>query len=89
MRGSRGFGAIVGADSCLIALTNDSELIVFKSDGDAYSEIKRYKVAETVTNAHPILAGNRIFYQRSGDAYNVDDLKVEETMRYWMTFTFV
>jgi outer membrane protein assembly factor BamB len=59
--GSRGFGALVGAGSCLIALTNDSELIVFKPDGKAYSEIKRYKVAETVTNAHPVIAGNRIF----------------------------
>jgi len=60
-RGKRGFGAIVGAGSCLIALTNDSQLIVFKPDGKAYSEIKRYKVAETVTTAHPVIAGNRIF----------------------------
>ena len=59
--GSRGFGAIVDAGSCLIALTNDSDLIVYKPDGKAYNEIKRYKVAETVTNAHPVIAGNRIF----------------------------
>ena len=59
--GSRGFGAIVSAGSCLIALTNDSNLIVFKPDGKTYSEIKRYKVAETVTNAHPVVAGNRVF----------------------------
>ena len=70
-RGSRGFGAIVGADSCLIALTNDSELIVFKSDGKAYSEIQRYKVTETVTNAHPVIAGNRVF------------IKDQETLTMW------
>ncbi len=70
-RGSRGFGAIVGAGSCLIALTNDSQLIVFKPDGKAYSEIKRYKVAETVTNAHPVIAGNRIF------------IKDQETVTMW------
>ena len=70
-RGSRGFGAIVGAGSCLIALTNDSDLIVFKPDGKAYSEIKRYKVAETVTNAHPVIAGNRIF------------IKDRETVTMW------
>jgi len=70
-RGSRGFGAIVGAGSCLIALTNDSELIVFKSDDKAYSEIKRYKVAETVTNAHPVLTGNRVF------------IKDQETLTMW------
>ena len=61
IRGSRGFGAIVSAGSCLILLTNDSDLIVYKPDGDAYSEIKSYKVAETVTNAHPIVSGNRIY----------------------------
>ena len=60
-RGSRGFGAIVGAGTCLIALTNDADLIVYKPDGKAYSEIKRYKVAETVTNAHPVVAGNSVF----------------------------
>jgi len=59
--GSRGFGSIVGAGSCLIALPNDSNLIVYKPDGAAYSEIKRYKVAETETYAHPVVAGNRIF----------------------------
>ena len=70
-RGSRGFGAIVGAGSCLIALTNDSNLIVFKPGGKAYSEIKSYKVAETVTNAHPVIAGNRVF------------IKDQETLTLW------
>lgn len=70
-RGSRGFGAIVGAGSCLIALTNDSNLIVFKPDGKAYSEIKSYKVADTVTNAHPVIAGSRIF------------IKDQETLTLW------
>lgn len=60
-RGSRGFGAIVDAGSCLVVLANDSELIVFKPDGGAYSEIARYKVAETPTYAHPVISGNRVF----------------------------
>lgn len=60
-RGSRGFGSIVDAGSCLAALANDSELVVFKPDGNAYSEVKRYKVAETITYAHPVIAGKRIF----------------------------
>jgi outer membrane protein assembly factor BamB len=59
-RGSRGFGAIVDAGSYLLLLTNDSELVIYKPDS-TFSEIKRYKVAETVTNAHPVIAGNRIF----------------------------
>ncbi len=60
-RGSRGFGAIVGAGSCLVVLANDSELIVFKPDDNEYSEITRYKVADTVTYAHPIISGKRVF----------------------------
>ncbi|UCE50701.1 MAG: PQQ-binding-like beta-propeller repeat protein, partial [Phycisphaerales bacterium] len=69
--GSRGFGSIVGAGSCLIGLTNGSELVVFKPDGKAYSEIKRYKVAETEIYAHPVVAGNRIF------------IKDQETVTLW------
>jgi outer membrane protein assembly factor BamB len=60
-RGSRGFGSIVAAGSCLVVLTNDSELIIVKPDGKAYSEITRYKVSETPTYAHPVIAGNRVF----------------------------
>ncbi len=60
-RGSRGFAAIVSAGSCLVVLANDSELIVFKPDGKEYSEITRYKVAETPTYTHPVIAGNRVF----------------------------
>jgi len=59
--GSRGFGAVVDAGSCLMALPNNSELIIFKPDGKHYSEIKRYKVAETETYAHPVISGNRLF----------------------------
>jgi len=70
-RGSRGFGAIADAGSCLVVLANNSELVVFKPDGKTYSEIRRYKVAETVTYAHPILAGNRIF------------IKDQETVTMW------
>ena len=57
----RGFAATVDAGSAILALPNTSELIVFKPDGKAYSQIAKYKVAETATYAHPILSGNRIF----------------------------
>ena len=60
-RGSRGFGSIVAAGPCLVVLTNDSELIIVKPDGKEYSEITRYKVAETPTYTHPVIAGNRVF----------------------------
>ena len=60
-RGKSGFGAIVSAGSCLFLLTNDGELIAFKPDGKAYSQIAQYKVAETATTAHPVISGKRIF----------------------------
>ncbi|MHC4632476.1 MAG: PQQ-binding-like beta-propeller repeat protein [Planctomycetota bacterium] len=59
--GSRGFGSIVAAGSYLVVLTNDSELIIFEPDDTEYSELTRYKVAETPTYAHPVIAGNRVF----------------------------
>lgn len=60
-RGSRGFGSIVDAGSCLMVLPNNSELIVYKPDGKEYSELAVIKVSETPTYAHPVIAGNRIF----------------------------
>jgi len=55
------FGAILDVGSCLIALPENSELLVFKPDGKEYGQITKYKVADTPTYAHPIIAGNRIF----------------------------
>jgi outer membrane protein assembly factor BamB len=60
-RGSRGFGSIVSAGSCLMVLPNNSELIVYKPSGKEYSELTVIKVSETPTYAHPVIAGNRIF----------------------------
>jgi outer membrane protein assembly factor BamB len=60
-RGSRGFGAIVDAGSCLVVLANDSELIVFKPSNSEYSELAKIKVAEAPTYAHPVISGNRVF----------------------------
>jgi outer membrane protein assembly factor BamB len=60
-RGSGGFGAIVDAGSCLLALPSNSELTVFKPSDKQYEEIAKIKVAGTATYAYPIIAGNRIF----------------------------
>lgn len=57
----RGFAAIVDAGSAMLALPSTSELIVYKSDGKAYSQIAKYKVAEKPTYAYPVLSGKRIF----------------------------
>lgn len=56
-----GFGAIVDVGSCLLALPSSADLIVYKPDGGQYSEIARYKVADTPVYTYPIVSGNRIF----------------------------
>lgn len=54
-------GGVFDAGSHLIALSNKSELLVFKPAGSKYEEVAKYKVADTPTWALPILTGNRIF----------------------------
>jgi outer membrane protein assembly factor BamB len=61
VRGSGGFAAILNAGSCLLALPNDSQLIVYKPNAKQYEEVAKIKVADTPTYAHPVLAGNRLF----------------------------
>jgi hypothetical protein len=41
-----------------MALADDSK---FLPSGKAYTEVARYKVAESSTWAYPIVAGNRVF----------------------------
>jgi len=59
-RGGGGFGSIVDGGEVLMALTPRAELIVFRPDLSAYSEIRRYKVASSETHAYPVLSGRRI-----------------------------
>jgi outer membrane protein assembly factor BamB len=54
-------GAILDAGSVLLALTSDSDLIVFKPSEKEYAEVAKYKVADTPTWAGPIVSGNRVF----------------------------
>jgi outer membrane protein assembly factor BamB len=54
-------GTILNAGKVLLALTSDSELVVFQPGGKALSEVARYKVADTPTWAYPIVAGNRVY----------------------------
>jgi outer membrane protein assembly factor BamB len=55
-----GFGAIVDAGPCLLALPSSSELIVYKPSAKQFEQIAAIKVSEASTYAHPVLAGNRI-----------------------------
>lgn len=55
------FAAILDAGAVLLALPSNSELVAFKPDGEAFAEVAHYKVADTPTYAHPVVAGNRVF----------------------------
>jgi len=60
-RRGRGFAAIVDAGPVILALPNNSELIVFKPIAKQFVQLAQIKVAESATYAHPVIAGNRIF----------------------------
>jgi outer membrane protein assembly factor BamB len=55
------FGSIIDAGPVLIAISSISNLVVFKPDGKAYSQLALIKVSDNSVYAHPILSGNRIF----------------------------
>jgi outer membrane protein assembly factor BamB len=57
--GRSAYGAIVDLGPCLMVLPEKGELTVYKADAAAYSEITKYKVADTVY-AYPVVSGNRI-----------------------------
>ena len=45
----------------LLALTSDTQLVVFKPSKDGYEEVAKYKVADSPTWAYPIVDGKRVF----------------------------
>jgi outer membrane protein assembly factor BamB len=53
-------------------LPSNSDMIVFKPDGDKFSHIRTYKVSDAQTYAHPVVSGNRIF------------VKDQESLALWM-----
>jgi len=59
--GRSGYGTIVDAGAVLLALTPASQLIAFAPGGTAYTELARIKVADSPTQAYPVLSGQRIF----------------------------
>jgi len=57
----KNFGAILDAGSVMVALPSTSNLIIYKPDKSAYTELANIKVADTPVYAHPVLTGNRIY----------------------------
>ena len=53
-------GTVYDAGDVLLGLTSDSQLVVFKPSDKGYTEVAKYKVADSPTWACPIIAGNRV-----------------------------
>ncbi len=58
----------------MVALTSDGELLVFRRSPERFEEVRRYKVAQTPTWAHPIVIGSRIIV-RDADSVALWTLK--------------
>ena len=68
------FATLVDCGSVLIGLPSTANLIVFKPDPSAYSEIAKYKVSETAIYAFPVIAENKIYIKdaESLRLYNIE-----------------
>ena len=62
------FATIVDCGSVIIGLPVTSNLIVFKPESAAYTEVAKYKVSETAIYSYPIISGNQIYIK---DAENL------------------
>jgi outer membrane protein assembly factor BamB len=54
-------GVVLNAGDVLLALTAKSELVAFRPSNKEYVELAKYKVADTMTQTYPIIAGKRVF----------------------------
>ena len=52
--------ALLKAGDVFLALTTEAELLFFRDDADEYSELARWRVADTPTWAHPVVLGRRV-----------------------------
>jgi len=55
------FSTIVDCGSVIIGLTSTDNLLVLKPDAKAYSEVIKYKVADTPIYSYPVISGNSIY----------------------------
>lgn len=55
------FGSVIDAGSVMVALSSTSNLVAFRTNPQAYSQLTLIKVADTPVYAHPVLSGNRIY----------------------------
>jgi outer membrane protein assembly factor BamB len=71
---SSDFATIVDLGKVVMGLTSTSNLIVFKPDHAAYTEVKKYKVSDTPIYTYPVVAGDKVYIK---DAENLMMYKIE------------
>jgi outer membrane protein assembly factor BamB len=54
-------GGVLDAGSVLLLFSSDSYLVAFKPGDKGFTEVAKYKIADSPTWAYPIIAGNRVF----------------------------
>ena len=59
------FATIVDCGPVIIGLPSTGNLIVMKPDPKTYTEVAKYKVAETPVYAFPVISGNAIYVKES------------------------
>ena len=68
------FATISDCGNVIIGMASTGNLLVFKADPAVYSEIAKYKVADTPVYAFPVIAGNNIYVK---DAENLTMYKIQ------------
>jgi outer membrane protein assembly factor BamB len=56
-----GQAAVVRAGDVVLSLEDDGELLVFRSGGTGFEQVKKYTVADSETWTQPTVIGNRVF----------------------------
>jgi outer membrane protein assembly factor BamB len=56
-----GNAAIVRAGDMVLSLQDDGQLVVFRSGGTGFEQVKKYTVADSETWTQPTIIGNRVF----------------------------
>jgi outer membrane protein assembly factor BamB len=56
-----GQAAVVRAGDVVFSLEDDGELLVFRSGGAGFEQVKKYTVADSETWTQPTIIGNRVF----------------------------
>jgi outer membrane protein assembly factor BamB len=60
------FATLVDCGSVLIGLPTTGKLLIFKPDSKGYTELAKYKVADTPVYSYPLISGDAIYVKDEG-----------------------